>query len=67
MRQLVAILAAVMALSLAGCGYSTFQPTDEQVQAGWSDAANQYRRRADLIPFDAAPAKSAGLGVGASK
>ena len=39
MRKPLAILAAVGALSLGGCGYNTFQTTDEQVKAGWSEVA----------------------------
>lgn len=50
MRTLLAILAAVLALSLGGCGYNTFQTTDEQVKASWSEVINQYQRRADLVP-----------------
>lgn len=50
MRTLMAILAAVLALSLGGCGYNTFQTTDEQVKASWAEVVNQYQRRADLIP-----------------
>ena len=50
MRKLLTILAATLALSLAGCGYNTFQTTDEQVKAGWAEVVNQYQRRADLIP-----------------
>lgn len=50
MRILKAILAAMLALSLAGCGYNTFQTTDEQVKASWSEVVNQYQRRADLVP-----------------
>ena len=50
MRKLLTVLAATLALSLAGCGYNTFQTTDEQVKAGWSEVVNQYQRRADLIP-----------------
>lgn len=41
------ILATV---SLSGCGYNTFQSTDEQVKADWAEVLNQYQRRADLIP-----------------
>ena len=44
------LLTAALALSLSGCGYNTFQTTDEQVKAGWSEVVNQYQRRADLIP-----------------
>ena len=43
-------LAAVSTLSLSGCGYNTFQTTDEQVKAGWAEVINQYQRRADLNP-----------------
>ncbi len=50
MRTLKFILAAALALGLAGCGYNTFQSTEEQVKAGWSEVVNQYQRRADLVP-----------------
>ena len=50
MRKLLTTLIASLALSLGGCGYNTFQTTDEQVKAGWSEVVNQYQRRADLIP-----------------
>ena len=50
MRNLFAALTAILVLSLTGCGYNTFQTTDEQVKAGWSEVVNQYQRRADLVP-----------------
>lgn len=50
MRKLTTSLMASFAVSLTGCGYNTFQTTDEQVKAGWSEVVNQYQRRADLIP-----------------
>ncbi len=50
MRKLLTILMAAVALSLAGCGYNTFQTTDEQIKASWAEVVNQYQRRADLIP-----------------
>ena len=50
MRKSLAGLTAALALSLTGCGYNTFQTTDEQVKAGWAEVVNQYQRRADLIP-----------------
>jgi LemA protein len=50
MRKLTIILLAAISLSLAGCGYNTFQTTDEQVKASWSEVINQYQRRADLVP-----------------
>ena len=50
MRKLLTILTTALALSLTGCGYNTFQTTDEQIKASWSEVVNQYQRRADLIP-----------------
>ncbi len=50
MRKLWTILVTTLALGLGGCGYNTFQTTDEQVKAGWAEVVNQYQRRADLIP-----------------
>ena len=50
MRKLWIVLATLLTLSLAGCGYNTFQSTDEQIKASWSEVLNQYQRRADLIP-----------------
>ena len=42
--------AALLALSVSGCGYNTIQSADEQVKAAWSEVLNQYQRRADLVP-----------------
>ena len=50
MRNLWAVLTAVLALSVSGCGYNTFQSNDEQIKASWSEVVNQYQRRADLVP-----------------
>ena len=50
MRKLLTSLAITAVLSLTGCGYNTFQTTDEQVKASWSEVINQYQRRADLVP-----------------
>ena len=50
MRKLLIILALTAVLNLTGCGYNTFQTTDEQVKASWSEVINQYQRRADLVP-----------------
>jgi LemA protein len=47
MRTLWMILFAAL---LSGCGYNTFQTTDEQIKASWAEVLNQYQRRADLIP-----------------
>ncbi|MCP5268988.1 MAG: LemA family protein [Zoogloeaceae bacterium] len=50
MRLRLFALLAVVATLLSGCGYNTFQTTDEQVKAAWSEVLNQYQRRADLVP-----------------
>jgi LemA protein len=50
MQNLKAVLAALLALTLGGCGYNAFQTSEEQVKASWSEVINQYQRRADLIP-----------------
>jgi len=47
MRTLWILLLATL---LGGCGYNTFQTTDEQIKASWAEVLNQYQRRADLIP-----------------
>jgi LemA protein len=47
MRTLWIVLLATL---LGGCGYNTFQTTDEQIKASWAEVLNQYQRRADLIP-----------------
>jgi LemA protein len=49
-RLLAAIALLVATLGLGGCGYNRIQAEDEQVKAAWSEAVNQYQRRADLIP-----------------
>ncbi len=48
MRNFLAVL--LLALTLSGCGYNTFQTGDEQVKASWAEVLNQYQRRADLVP-----------------
>lgn len=50
MRLFFSTIMAVMVLSLSGCGYNTFQTTDEKVKSAWAEVLNQYQRRADLIP-----------------
>ena len=50
MRKSWVALAALVALSLTGCGYNTLQSNDEQIKASWSEVVNQYQRRADLVP-----------------
>ena len=50
MRKLFIPFMALITMGLAGCGYNTFQNTDEQVKACWAEVVNQYQRRADLVP-----------------
>jgi len=50
MRKLLLLILSVVLLGLAGCGYNTFQSTDEQIKASWAEVLNQYQRRADLVP-----------------
>src|SRR3970040_1404358 len=50
MRKSSAVLTVFLAMTLAGCGYNTFQRNDEQIKSSWSEVLNQYQRRADLIP-----------------
>ena len=47
-RRFALVLAA--ALVVSGCGYNQIQGADEQVKAAWAEVANQYQRRADLVP-----------------
>jgi LemA protein len=44
------VVAALVALATSGCGYNKIQGADEQVKAAWAEVANQYQRRADLVP-----------------
>lgn len=50
MHKLLVAMAAIAALSLAGCGYNTMQSNDEQIKSSWAEVVNQYQRRADLVP-----------------
>ena len=50
MRRLYSAFVVLLLAGLSGCGYNTFQSTDEQVKAAWAEVINQYQRRADLIP-----------------
>lgn len=50
-RRWAALAATVwLSLLLGGCGYNEMQRLDEQVKAEWSQALNQYERRAELVP-----------------
>lgn len=50
LRTIMTTSMALAVLSLYGCGYNSFQASDEQIKADWSEVINQYQRRADLIP-----------------
>ncbi len=50
MRQFFSAFILAVTLLLTGCGYNTFQTSDEQMKASWSEVLNQYQRRADLVP-----------------
>ncbi len=50
MRTFFSTIMSLVVLSLTGCGYNTFQTTDEKVKSAWAEVLNQYQRRADLIP-----------------
>ncbi len=50
MRKLFILIMSVTILGLTGCGYNTFQSTDEQIKASWAEVLNQYQRRSDLVP-----------------
>jgi LemA protein len=43
-------LLIVLTMFLSGCGYNTFQSSDEEIKAAWAEVLNQYQRRADLVP-----------------
>jgi len=44
------LIAGLLALTVAGCGYNTIPTYEEQAKAKWADVQNNYQRRADLIP-----------------
>ena len=50
MRKIFCFFMLAAALCLTGCGYNTFQTTDEQIKASWAEVLNQYQRRSDLVP-----------------
>src|SRR5688500_9384877 len=48
-RVLHVLAAAVLALSLSGCGYNEVIDRDGEVKAAWAEVQNQYKRRSDLV------------------
>ena len=60
--EVLALSAVALALALSGvsgCGYNRIQGADEAVKAAWAEVANQYQRRADLVPNLVATVKGA--------
>ena len=49
-KNLFAIEAIMMALSLTSCDYNSLVEKQESVESAWSQVENVYQRRADLIP-----------------
>ncbi|MFA7670494.1 MAG: LemA family protein [Burkholderiaceae bacterium] len=50
MKRLFLLIFLPFFVLLSGCGYNEIQRLDEQVKAAWSQALNQYERRAELVP-----------------
>jgi len=50
LRRIAVLFAALVTVTLAGCGYNDLQRQDEGIKAAWSEVLNQYQRRADLVP-----------------
>ena len=48
-----------LAMLVSGCGYNRIQGADEEVHKAWGEVANQYQRRADLVPNLVATVKGA--------
>ena len=46
----IPVLVVLLGLMVAGCGVNNIPSYEESAKAKWSDVANQYQRRADLIP-----------------
>ncbi|HEY9097607.1 MAG TPA: LemA family protein [Thiobacillus sp.] len=50
LRAFKLVMLGSLVMALSGCGYNTFQSTDEEIKATWAEVLNQYQRRADLVP-----------------
>src|SRR5260221_7505639 len=50
LKRMAILCAAIVTMTLAGCGYNDLQRQDEGIKAAWSEVLNQYQRRADLVP-----------------
>lgn len=49
-KIVLAVVAIVMASSLASCNYNSLVEKQQSVDQAWAQVENQYQRRADLIP-----------------
>jgi LemA protein len=49
-RWRAALAAALLGLTLSGCGYNAIPTLEEEAKAKWAEVQAQYQRRADLIP-----------------
>ncbi|QJB58381.1 LemA family protein [Pseudodesulfovibrio sp. zrk46] len=49
-RISMALIAIMMTMSLAGCGYNSMQQQEEEVFAAWGNLEAALQRRSDLIP-----------------
>jgi LemA protein len=49
-RKLIQALGLILIVSVAGCGFRSIPQSKNQVEAALAEIANQYKRRADLIP-----------------
>ena len=54
------VLAATLAMPLAGCGINSIPSAEENAKARWADVQNDYQRRADLIPNLVSTVRAAG-------
>ena len=49
-RARALVVAGLLGLGVAGCGYNNIPTYEETAKAKWADVQNNYQRRADLIP-----------------
>lgn len=49
-RICLALVAMMLTMSLAGCGYNSMQQQEEEVFAAWGNLEAALQRRSDLIP-----------------
>ena len=49
-NKLSFIIMLISIFALSSCGMRSIPQAENQVEAGWADVQNQYKRRADLVP-----------------